>query len=232
MTVSTAGEPLSERFRLETPQPATPTAVLEVVEELAGNFLGGGSRSEFDYVACGFPGVVKEGVIFTAHNLAPEWAGFDLQKALAKRLGVPARVANDAAVQGMGAVKGKGVELCVTLGTGLGSSLFVGGVLVPGLELGHHPLRDNKTYEDFIGRTGLKKLGKKKWNKRVREALATAEHLFNYDHVFIGGGNNKLIKFELPANATLVENLDGLRGGAALWRDVVQARQTLVRTKP
>ena len=100
------------------------------------------------------------------------------------------RVANDASVQGYGAVKGDGVELLLTLGTGMGSALFTDGKLCPGLELGHHPWR-KKTYEDYLGRRGLDKYGKKQWNKRLKEAIAQTEATFNWDHLYLGGGNTK-----------------------------------------
>ena len=224
MLVSVSGEPLSDRIRIETPKLSTPDALLAGFRELATNL------PDFDYIACGFPGVIKNGVVHTAANLDKAWVGFDLLSALEKLFDKPVRLANDAAVQGMAAISGKGVELCLTFGTGMGSSLFVGGVLVPGLELGHTPFKKGRTYEEYLGRVGLERWGKKKWNKRLAEALPIIERLFNYDRLYIGGGNNKLIRFDLPKNATLVENLDGLRGGAALWRDVVQEAKTLAKT--
>lgn len=129
------------------------------------------------------------------------------------------RVANDAAVQGFGAIRGKGVELVITLGTGFGSALFAGGHLMPGLELAHHPWRKDKTYEDYLGKRGLEKHGRKKWNKLVEKAIAQLEALFNFDHLFIGGGNAVKIDFALPKHVTRVPNEDGLLGGVALWRD-------------
>jgi polyphosphate glucokinase len=121
-------------------------------------------------------------------------------------------------VQGYGAIKGDGVELVITLGTGMGSSLFSDGRLCPGLELGHHPWR-KKTYEDYLGKRGLKKYGKKRWNKLLEKAIAQTEATFNWDHLYIGGGNARKIKFELPENVKTVSNEDGLLGGVALWRD-------------
>ncbi len=129
------------------------------------------------------------------------------------------RVANDAAVQGLAAIRGKGVELVLTLGTGLGSSLYIDGRLVPGLELAHHPWRKEKTYEDYLGKKGFLKHGRKRWNKLVQKALPQIESLFNFDHLFIGGGNATKVDFELPKNVTLIPNQDGLLGGVALWRD-------------
>jgi polyphosphate glucokinase len=207
------GKPISEREREPTPNPATPESMLRVMDEVV-NRLG-----KFDRVSVGFPGVVKRGAILTAHNLHPRWIGYDLQKILARRWKKPVRVANDAAVQGLGAIRGKGVELVITLGTGFGSSLFTNGYLVPGLELAHHPWLKNKTYEEFLGIHGLKKFGRKRWNKFLEKAISQLEALFNYDHLYIGGGNAHKVDVALPKNVTRVPNEDGLLGGAALWRD-------------
>jgi polyphosphate glucokinase len=213
MLLDGAGKPISEREREATPNPATPEAMLRVMDEVV-NRLG-----RFDRVSVGFPGVVKRGATLTAHNLDPKWIGYDLQKILARRWKKPVRVANDAAVQGLGAIRGRGVELVITLGTGFGSSLFTNGYLVPGLELAHHPWLKNKPYEDFLGIRGLKKFGRKRWNKLLEKAIRQLEALFNYDHLYIGGGNAHKIDVALPTNVTRVPNEDGLLGGAALWRD-------------
>ncbi len=207
------GKPISERQRVDTPDPATPDAILAAIDGLV-NGLG-----RFDRVSIGFPGVVKHGATLTAHNLDPTWIGFDLEKALSRKWRRPVRVANDAAVQGYGAIRGRGVELVITLGTGLGSSLFTSGHLVPGLELAHHPWKKKKTYEEFLGKKGFKKLGRKRWNQEVEEAIAQIESLFNFDHLYIGGGNATKIDFPLPRHVTRVPNEDGLLGGVALWRD-------------
>jgi polyphosphate glucokinase len=203
--------PVSERVRAVTPQPATPTAVLRVIVGLVKQ------QPAFDRVSVGFPGVVRKGVTETAYNLHPRWVGVNLAKALQKLLHKPVRVCNDADVQGFGIIKGKGEEMVITLGTGLGCALFVNGVLVPNIELAHHPFRKGKTYEDLLGVAGLKKLGKKKWNKELRKAIATMEHLFNYDHLFIGGGNAKKIDGDLPPRVSVAPNLAGLLGGVKLW---------------
>jgi polyphosphate glucokinase len=206
------GKPISERERAETPQPATPEAILHIVDGFATKLTG------FDRVSVGFPGVVKRGATLTAHNLHPKWVGFDLEKVLARLWKKPVRVANDAAVQGYGAIQGKGVELVITLGTGFGSSLFTDGYLVPGLELAHHPWRKDKTYEEYLGKNGLAKYGLKRWNKLVKKAIKQLEALFNYDQLYIGGGNALKIDWALPKHVTRVPNEDGLLGGVALWR--------------
>ena len=155
----------------------------------------------------------------TAPNLDSSWQGFELTQALSKQLGKPVRVANDADVQGYGAIQGKGVELVVTLGTGFGSALFVNGQLVPNLEIAHHPFRNNKTYEQEMGLLAFKGMGKKKWNQRVGQAIEALESLFNYDMLYIGGGNAKKVDLALPDNVQLVSNVAGLLGGIAFWRD-------------
>ena len=212
MLLDPAGKPLSERQRVLTPAVPTPKAVLAALDGLVKPL------AHFDRVSVGFPGVTKKGVTYTAVNLHPAWMGFHFQAELEKLLKKPTRVANDASVQGYGAVKGDGVELILTLGTGMGSALFTDGKLCPGLELGHHPWK-KKTYEDYIGRRGLDKHGKKEWNKLLLEAILQTEKLFNWDHCYLGGGNTKKIDFTPPKNVKIVSNETGLLGGVALWRD-------------
>lgn len=208
-----AGNPITERSRVTTPQPAKPDVVIDAIAELAA------AQGECDRVSVGFPGVVMAGVVKTAVNLDPAWQGFDLATTLSKALNKPVRVANDADMQGLATIQGKGVELMITLGTGFGSALFIDGKLVPNLEMAHHPFRKGDTYEQRLGRAALDKKGEKKWNSRLQRAIATLEHLFNYDYLYIGGGEAKKITFELPANVKIVPNINGLLGGIALWRD-------------
>jgi polyphosphate glucokinase len=196
-----------------TPAIPTPLAVLKALDELRALLPA------FDRVSVGFPGVIKKGVTLGAFNLHPRWKNFPLQAELEKRWKKAARVANDASIQGYGAIKGDGVELTMTLGTGMGSAIFTNGHLCPGLELGHHPWK-KKTYEDYIGRRGLDKYGKKMWNKFLHEAIAQTSATFNWDHLYLGGGNTKKIEFELPKGVTIVSNETGILGGVALWRDV------------
>jgi polyphosphate glucokinase len=213
LTLDANGEALTERLRVATPKKATPEAVLKVLDEMIAK------HGAFDRISVGFPGVVTGGVIFTAVNLDKSWVGFDLAKALQERTGRPVRVANDADVQGLGVVEGRGVELVLTLGTGMGSALFVNGRLVPNLELGHHPFRKDRTYEDLVGDAALKKIGAERWSRRVRKAIDALEETFNYRLLYLGGGNAEKLDTELPKNVKIVSNLAGLLGGIALWRD-------------
>lgn len=212
ITLDLAGSALTERTRIETPSPATPEAVLAVIDELVK------VQNEFDRVSVGFPGVVKDGVIKTAPNLDPSWEGFALALDLERRLGRPARVLNDAAVQGLGVVDGLGFEVVLTLGTGLGCAVYIEG-RAAGLELAHHPFRKGDTYEERLGNAARKAAGNKQWNKEVRKAIAQIDALFNYRKLYIGGGNTKhLDPTELPTNIAVVENVAGLLGGIRLWR--------------
>lgn len=206
------GAPLTERGRQPTPQPATPKAILGVIGQLAK------AQGSFDRVSVGFPGVIRHGVVSTAPNLDSSWRGFNLVAGLTRILRKPVRAANDADVQGFGAIKGKDIELVITLGTGFGSALFVDGKLVPNLEIGHHPFRNGKTYEEQLGDQALKKIGNKKWNKRLIKAIETLDRVLNFDHLYIGGGNNKKVTAPLPKKVTLVSNAAGLLGGIAFWK--------------
>jgi polyphosphate glucokinase len=213
MLVDAKGKPLSERQRIDTPAPSTVRAVLRCLDELARLLPG------FDRVSVGFPGVIKGGATMLAVNLHRSWIGFPLESDLKARWHKPVRVGNDADIQGYGAVKGKGVEMVVTLGTGMGSALFIDGRLLPNLELGHHPWR-KRTYEDYLGRRGLDKFGKKAWNVLLQQAIDQWLATFNWDHLYIGGGNTRKINFTLPEHVTIVSNELGLLGGVALWREL------------
>jgi polyphosphate glucokinase len=208
------GEMTTERLRIETPHPTTSDVLLEALLKLIEP-IGG----QFDYVSVGFPGVVRHGKIVTAPNLGTkELKGYDLRYVLEKQLGKPVRVLNDADVQGYGAIEGKGVEMVITLGTGFGTSLFIDGELGPHLELSHHPFRKGQTYDQQLGDKKMKKIGKKKWNERVQEAIENLRVLTNFDKLYIGGGNAKRITFELPPDIKIISNDCGVKGGAWLWR--------------
>ncbi|HXW84596.1 MAG TPA: ROK family protein [Candidatus Binataceae bacterium] len=219
------GKPLTERQRFATPQKARPRQVVEIIRKLARML------QPFERVSAGFPGVVKNGHIYTAANLGKGWNDFDLQGALRKKLGRPVRIANDADVQGLGSVSGKGVELVITLGTGFGSVLFIDGHRIH-LELAHHPFHKGKTYEEELGVRALRKKGKKKWNRLLRQALDDLQRTFNYDRLYIGGGNAKDIRFKLPPGVKKVSNLEGLLGGIKLWTEPSGTRPPKARAVP
>ena len=211
LVLDAKGKPLTERARIATPRPATPRAVRAAIVELARK------QGAFDRVAVGFPGVVRRGVTETAFNLHPSWIGVHLERLLSTALSRPVRAANDADVQGLGAVRGKGVEMVITLGTGFGSALFTDGDLVPNVQLAHHAAWRRKTYEDELGDAARRKAGKKKWNRRVRKAIQSLSDTFSYDRLYVGGGNAAKIEPPLPPRVRIISNLEGLLGGIALW---------------
>jgi polyphosphate glucokinase len=212
------GTALTERARVETPRPATPDAILNALWMLIEP-LGA-----FDRVSCGFPGVVVDGITRSAPNLHKKWKDFDLAGALTSKLKKPVRVLNDAGVQGFGVIEGHGVEMLITLGTGLGCALYLDGEYVPNLELAHHPFGNGKTYEEYVGAAALKSCGKKKWNKRVKNVIEQVLPIWNPRKLYLGGGNAKHVKLELPADVQITPNIAGLLGGIALWHDAKPKR--------
>lgn len=208
------GKMITERLRVPTPTPCGPKKMIETLAELVQPLTG------YDRVSVGFPGVIRRGKVMTAHNLGQKaWQGFDLDLALTRKLGKPVRVLNDADIQGLGAISGKGVEMVITLGTGLGSSLAEDGRLSSHLELAHHPFRKGQTYEEQLGNAALEEVGKRRWNERVKIAIETLRTLTHFDRLYIGGGNTKSIKFTLPTDVKLVSNELGMRGGIWLWTE-------------
>ena len=213
LPINDTGQAFTTRHRELTPRPSTPDAVMTVIREMVG------VQDPFDRVSVGFPGVVRHGVIDTAPNLGtPQWKGFNLQKAVTDVCGKPARVLNDAELQGFGVISGTGVEIVLTLGTGLGSALYIDSHLVPNLELGHHPLRSGKTYEDLVSDVELERVGKQEWRKRITFVIETLDRIFNYDTLHIGGGNAQKLKRPLPEDVYLFDAVDGLAGGVRLWQ--------------
>ena len=208
------GKMLAERVRVETPTGAHPDDIVAALVELVRPL------PQYHRVAVGFPGVVRRGKVCTAPNLGhADWSGFDLAGSLRLRLKKPVRLANDADMQGSAVIRGKGVEMVITLGTGFGTALFEDGRLGPHLELAHHPFRKGQTYDQQLGNRARKKLGNKKWFKRVERAIDNLRVLTHFDHLYVGGGNAKHIDpAVLPDGVSIVSNRAGLLGGHALWR--------------
>ena len=208
-----SGTPVSEYKRVPTPKPSNPAGIISAIEQLVKDFTG------YNRISVGFPGYIKNGVVKTAPNLGTlEWKDYDLQNALSGMLKQPARVVNDADLQGVGVVSGKGLEMMITLGTGFGTALLLDGKLLPHLELAHHPIKTDKEYDDYVGDRGFESKGKEGWNKRVQKVIEILKTVFNYDHLYISGGNAKNITFPLEENITIVTNKDGIKGGARLWQ--------------
>lgn len=194
-----SGELLGDRIRAPTPEAATPDEVVAAAVEVV-------SRSGWEGpVGCGFPGVVKEGVIHTAANVADEFIGFDLQTRLQKELGTPVRIVNDADAAGLAEVRwgaGRGVEgtvLMLTIGTGIGTALFIEGKLVPNTELGHVEIHGREAElwaADRIRK--VEDLSWKKWARRIEEYFQKMEALLWPDLIVVGGGVSKKSERFLP----------------------------------
>ncbi|MFO1025210.1 MAG: ROK family protein [Acetobacteraceae bacterium] len=207
-----SGQMVAGPNRTDTPAEASPQTV---VDALVGIVAPLGA---FERISIGFPGVVRHGHVLTAPNLGTKmWRQFPLAHALSERLGKPARLLNDATVQGLGVISGSGVECVITLGTGMGFALFDDGRPAPQMEMAHHPLHKDKTYEDLVGVVALRAVGKKRWNKRVQRAIDTLNALIGYDMLYIGGGNAKHLTLDLAPNVKVVSNQAGITGGVRLW---------------
>ena len=219
------GKLVADRVRVPTSYPCPPEKLVEALALLVAPLPA------FDRVSVGFPGVVRRGIVLTAphfstrsgpgspivEKLLAEWTRFDLAGALTARLGRPVRLANDADLQGLDVVSGSGLEFVVTLGTGVGTALFMDGNLAPHLELAHHPFRKGETYNEQIGDAALHKVGAKRWRKRTKKAFSNFEVLLNYDRLYVGGGNSRLLVGHLDPSVTIVDNVAGILGGIKLW---------------
>jgi polyphosphate glucokinase len=173
----------------------------------------------YDVVSIGYPGPVLHGrPVAEPMNLGGGWVGFDFRKAFGK----PVRVVNDAAMQALGSYEG-GRMLFLGLGTGLGSALIDDGRLEP-MELAHLPYRKGRTYEDYVGRRGLERLGKKRWRKAVADVVDRLATALEADSVVLGGGNARLFDSP-PKGARLGDNANAFRGGFLLWKDAERRRQ-------
>ena len=208
------GALLQEYKKVKTPDPATPEKLLEAINTLLKGFIS------YDKVSVGFPGYVKDGVIFTAPNLNTTlWKDVDLRKLISESLKKPVRLVNDSDMQGLGVVSGKGLEMVITLGTGFGSALLLNGHLLPHLEIAQHPFTKNKTYDTYIGDEALIDKGLVRWNKRIERVLKVLKRVFNYDRLYIGGGNADKLNFKLDDNIKIITNKEGIKGGSRLWQE-------------
>ncbi|MDY0907376.1 ROK family protein [Pedobacter sp. CFBP9032] len=208
------GNMLSEYLKSKTPAGATPKDIVTGIQELIKPI-----PETFNRVSIGFPGYVTNGIVKTAPNLAKnKWADVDLAQRVANVLNYPVRLVNDADQQGLGVVKGKGFEIVFTVGTGFGTALLFDGELLPHLELAHLPINKTEDYDDYIGNKAFEDIGSDRWNKRLKKIIEIYKTVFNYDALYIGGGNSKHIDFKLENNITIVTNRDGIKGGAKLWK--------------
>lgn len=210
-----------------TPYPLTPQRLIEVFEEIAS------SLPKFDRITVGLPGMIRHGVvIYTPHyinvdgphtrmdpDLKSAWIGLDFRGLVSDHFGKDAIVLNDAEVHGAGVITGSGLEVVITLGTGLGFSVFDGGKLAPHFELSHATVRRGTTYDQWIGELTRRQLGDLFWSRRIRTMIDELRPVFHWDRVYVGGGNSRRIRNSefLGDDVVIVPNNAGLHGGVRAW---------------
>lgn len=224
-----AGTMHAAPVRVPTPYPLPPERLVQTVQAIARD-LPPAERG-----TVGMPGMIRHGVVIaTPHYvtlsgprtrvdpaLVAAWSGRDMAAAFAGSLGYPVLVLNDAEVHGAGVVSGSGLELVLTLGTGVGSAVFDGGALAPHLELSHAPVRRGVTYDAWLGEQERRRLGDGVWSRRVRRAVDGLRPVFRWDRLYLGGGNSRRIR---PAaleamgdDVVVVPNSAGIVGGVRAW---------------
>lgn len=196
----------------------TPKRMVAGVKKLSGDW-------KYDVISMGYPGVVgRNRPLAEPHNLGRGWVGFDFEAAFER----PVKVLNDAALQALGSYKG-GKMLFLGIGTGLGSTMVVDGIVEP-MELGHLPYKKG-TYEDYVGKRSLKKRGKKKWRRHVADVVERLVTALEPDDVVLGGGNVKKLK-ELPKGCREGDNANAFVGGFRLWEDAGDSASHSSRERP
>jgi len=219
----------AQPIHVPTPYPLPPQRLVETLVGVAK------ALPEAERVTVGMPGMIRHGVVVaTPHYITAKgprtrveaelkfaWAGFDVQSALSKALGLPTLVLNDAEVHGAGVVAGSGFEVVLTLGTGLGCAVFDGGRLAPHIELSHAPVRRLTTYDTWIGEHERRRLGDAFWTRRVRMMVEELRPVFLWDRLYLGGGNSRRIRPEhierFGDDVIVVPNAAGIVGGVRAW---------------
>jgi len=211
--ITPRGRYVAKRVRIKTPKQRKPRQIVAALVRLVAP-LG-----KFDHVTIGFPGAVKHGKVISAPNFGTkDWKGFGLAAAMQKKLKKPVKLLNDADVQGLAVIKGKGIELVCTLGTGFGTAWFRDGELMPHMDLAHLVMRRKDDFDVVVGDATRRQIGNARWNKRIKKLIPVLRTVFNYDHLYLGGGNSSDVKFRLPRNVTIVSNDAGMEGGAFAWK--------------
>ena len=223
------GAIVSRAVRTATPYPLPPATLVETIASLAGRL------PTADRVTVGMPGMIRHGVVIaTPHyitrdgprskvlpELVEAWSRFNMARAVGERLDLPALVLNDAEVAGAGVVTGRGLEMIVTLGTGLGNAVFDNGVLAPHVEVSQGPIRWGLSYDDYIGEHERLRLGDAHWSRRVRRVVDGLRPMYLWDRLYLGGGNSRRITAlqlsRMGDDVVVVPNEAGMTGGARCW---------------
>ena len=220
----------AQPIRVPTPYPFGTELFISTLVDLS-NQLPPAER-----VTVGLPGMIRHGVVITTPHyitrsgprskilpeLVEQWENFDARAALTAAWNKPTKVLNDAEVHGAGVISGQGLELVMTLGTGLGSALFDGGILAPHLELSQAPVRWGLSYDTYIGEHERKRLGDAMWSRRAARAADGLRPVFLWDRLYLGGGNSRALTptaiKKLGDDVVIVPNSAALVGGARVWQ--------------
>ena len=227
--LNSAGNIISPALRTPTPYPLPPERLVETIVDLAKQL------PRAHRITVGMPGMIRHGVVITTPHyitksgprskvlpeLVPLWARFDMRQALQNQLDLPTLVLNDAEVAGAGVVTGQGLEMIVTLGTGLGNAIFDNGRLAPHVEVSQGPIRWGLTYDDYIGEHERLRLGDSHWSRRVRLVVDALRPMYVWDRLYLGGGNSRRITAsnlaKIGEDVVVVPNEAGMTGGARCW---------------
>ncbi|MBI3429992.1 MAG: ROK family protein [Actinobacteria bacterium] len=228
--LDSAGTLHAQPISIPTPYPLSPERLIQAIEDLSKNL------PRFDRITVGMPGMIRHGVVVnTPHYintrgprtrldpaLLGQWRGFDMQSAISDHLKKPTLVLNDAEVHGAGLVNGSGLEVVITLGTGLGFSIFDGGKLAPHIELSHAPIRRGTSYDTWVGEHERRRLGDSFWSRRIRLMVEDLRPVFCWDRLYIGGGNSRRIRSAvlqvLGDDVVIASNTAGILGGVRAWK--------------
>lgn len=203
-----------ERLKIDTPDDLAPERLVSAIESLASTV------EPFDRVSVGVNGLVWQGVVYSIPiSFNSAFCRLPLASRLERRLGKPVRLVNDAEMHGFGMIRGSGVELVLTFGTGLGSALFIDGDLGPHLQFAPSPRAKLIPGGDYGDRV-LKRIGRKRWSRRVATLIENCRLLTNFDRLYIGGGNADELKLDLPEDIVLCDNRAAMAGGVKMWRAV------------
>jgi polyphosphate glucokinase len=224
-----AGTMHAQPIKIETPYPLPPARLIELFDEIIA------AMPKFDRITIGMPGMLRHGVVVhTPHYINVKgphtrvdleveklWRGFDIQTAISDHYKKPTLVLNDAEVHAAGVISGSGLEVVITLGTGLGFCIFDGGKLAPHFEMAMAPVRRTTTYDLWIGEHERRRLGDLFWSRRIRTMVADLRPVFYWDRLYIGGGNSRRISpailEELGDDVVIVPNSAGIIGGVRAW---------------
>lgn len=227
--VDQRGNMVATPQRVVTPYPLPPDLLVQIVQ----NFQQ--QMPTANRITVGMPGMIRHGIVVsTPHyvckygprtrvlpELVDQWSHFDLQRYLTQQTGLPSLVLNDAEVAGAGVISGTGLEMVITLGTGLGNSIWDAGYLAPHLELSHLTARWGLLFDDYISEPERRRMGDAHWSKRVRRVVAVLRETVMWDRLYIGGGNSshitESVRQTIGAEVILVPNDSGIRGGVRAW---------------